>query len=227
MGCFGITKDTSSNYMFVTKYFEDGDYLYSRIDEAHGILDWKNIVEMLWGISGRIEYIHDESESFYGNLHGGNLFVKDGSIRIIDTGLQCSNDSSKIYGVLPFIAPEILKGNLPTKFSDIYSFGIIMWTLSAGVRPWCNRPHDLRLAIEICSGLRPEIIDETPNIYIQYMKRCWDSDPSKRPTASELFDLTEEKRFSNLRSDKFNQQKIHPEAFYTSRLLYFLELASI
>ena len=51
MDCFGITKDISSNYMFVTKYFEDGDYLYSCIDEVNGILDWKNIVEILWGIS--------------------------------------------------------------------------------------------------------------------------------------------------------------------------------
>ena len=120
MDCFGITKDISSNYMFVTKYFEDRDYLYSRIDEVNGILDWKNIVEILWGISGNIEYIH-ENESFYGNLHGGNLFVKDGSTCIIDE-LKYPVDSNKIYGVLSYMAPEILRGNLPTKSSDIYSF---------------------------------------------------------------------------------------------------------
>src|SRR6266511_2553601 len=127
MNCFGITKDISSNYMFVTKYFEDGDYLYSRIDEVHGILDWKNIVEILWVISGNIEYIDE---------------------------LKYPVDSNKIYGVLPYMAPEILRGNLPTKYSDIYSFGIIMWMLITGIRPWCNRPNDLKLANEICFGLR-------------------------------------------------------------------------
>ncbi|CAI2174324.1 14741_t:CDS:2 [Funneliformis geosporum] len=75
------------------------------------------------------------------------------------------------------------------KASDIFGFGIIMWTLSAGIRPWCNRPHDLELATEICFGLRPEIIDGTPNAYIQLMTRCWHPDPLKRPTASELYDL--------------------------------------
>ncbi len=239
MGCFGITKDISSNCMFVTKYYEDGDYLYSLIDEAYGILDWRNIVEMLWGISGSIEYIHNESESFYGNLHGGNLFVKNGSICIIDTELQCSIYSKKVYGVLPYIAPEILRGNLPTKYSDIYSFGIIMWMLITGIRPWCNRSHDLKLASEICFGLRPKIIDGTPDVYIQLMTQCWDSDPSNRPTASELYKLlgswiaaidesnsselfdqfskVEKKRILYLESNRFHEQRIHPEAFYTNR----------
>ena len=246
MGCFGITKDPSSNYLFVTKYYEDGDYLYSRINEAHEILDWRNIFGMLWGISRLIEFIHDESGSFYGNLHGGNLLVRDGGICIIDTKSQCSIGSNKIYGVLPYIAPEILRGNLPTKSSDIYSFGIIMWMFITGVHPWYNRSHDLELASEICSGLRPEIIDGTPNVYIQLMTQCWHSDPSKRPTASQLyeilgnwidaiddhnpselsnqFDIAEEEKLSNLERNKFYQRKIHPQAFYTSRLLYFPEL---
>ncbi len=136
-----------------------------------------------------------------------------------------------------------MKGNPSTKASDIYSFGMIMWTLSAGIHPWCNRSHDLKLASEICSGLRPKIIDGTPDVYVQLMTLCWHSDPSKRPTASHLyellgswiaaidepdsselsdqFDVAEEKRLSNLEKNKF---QIHPEAFYTSRFLYFPEL---
>ncbi|CAI2177598.1 13070_t:CDS:2 [Funneliformis geosporum] len=98
-------------------------------------------------------------------------------------------NSNEINGVLPYTDPEILKGNPPTKSSDIYSFGIIMWTLSAGIRPWCNRPHDIQLATEICFGLRPEIIDGTPEVYIQIMTQCWNSDPSKRPVASQLYEL--------------------------------------
>ncbi|CAI2166052.1 12505_t:CDS:2 [Funneliformis geosporum] len=79
--------------------------------------------------------------------------------------------SNRTYGVLPYVAPEILKGDPPTKASDIYSFGIII------------------LAIEICIGIRPETIDGTPNAYIQQMARCWHPDPLKRPTALELYDL--------------------------------------
>ncbi len=252
---FGMTKNPTSNYMFVMRYYEAGD-LYTFLDEVQGTLCWRDIVEILWGISGGIEYIH-ESGLVHGNLHGGNLLVENEQdsidARITDVGLHGPVDkknSNDIYGVLPYVAPEILKGDPLTKASDIYSFGIIMWTLSAGVRPWCNRPHDLRLATEICSGLRPEIIDGTPDVYIQLMTQCWHSDPSKRPSASLLykligswvtaicddnpdpselfdqFDIAEEKKFSDLERNKFHQQEIHPQAFYTSRLLYFPELTN-
>ncbi|PKK62676.1 kinase-like protein, partial [Rhizophagus irregularis] len=245
-----------SNYMFVMRYYENGD-LHSYLDKAQGMLYWRDIVDMLWGISGGIENIH-ENGLIHGYLHGGNLLVENelGSVNdiyIADVGLHGpidKKDTNKIYGVLPYVAPEVLKGNLPTMASDIYSFGIIMWTLSAGTRPWCDRPHDLRLASEICFGLRPEIIDGTPKVYIQLMTQCWHPDPTKRPTASKLsellgswtiaicddpepselsdqFNIAEEKKFSDSEQNKFQQQKIHPQAFYTSRLLYFSELINI
>ncbi|CAB4428333.1 unnamed protein product [Rhizophagus irregularis] len=47
---FGITKDLTSCYMFVMRYYENGN-LYSYLDESMGILFWKDIVDMLWAIS--------------------------------------------------------------------------------------------------------------------------------------------------------------------------------
>jgi len=79
------------------------------------------------------------------------------------------------------------------------------------------------------------------------MTQCWHSEPSKRPTTFQLyellgcwvtavcddpdsselsdqFDIADGKKFSYLEINKFHQQEIHPQAFYTSRLLYFPEL---
>src|SRR5437764_8798534 len=63
---------------------------------------------------------------------------------------------------------------------------MIMWKLSSGVPPFDDRAHDFHLSLSICKGERPEIIDGTPQCYINLMKKCWDLDPPKRPTASEL-----------------------------------------
>ncbi|RIA93126.1 hypothetical protein C1645_819750 [Glomus cerebriforme] len=35
----------------------------------------------------------------------------------------------------------------------------------------------------IYKGIRPEIIEGTMPKYVELMKRCWDNDPKKRPTA--------------------------------------------
>jgi serine/threonine protein kinase len=75
----------------------------------------------------------------------------------------CYKDETlnQIYGVLPFIAPEVLRGKPFSVASDIYSFGIIMNTFTTGKRPWYNRAHDIRLAKDIC--------DDTPSFYAELM----------------------------------------------------------
>ena len=58
--------------------------------------------------------------------------------QIGDLGLsQPANNTSlnnEIYGVIPYIAPEIFKGAKFSKESDIYSMGIIMWELTTGCK---------------------------------------------------------------------------------------------
>src|SRR5687768_16238246 len=187
-----MTKDPTSCYMFVMKYYEGGN-LYSFLDLSRGILCWSDILDILWGISSGLEVIHEEG-LVHGNLHGGNILIEsedrcitlDG--KISDTGLHGPIDKSsqQIYGVIPFIAPEIFNGSIPSKASDIYSFGIIMCMLSSELRPYHDRPHDSQLICEIISGSRPKPIYGTPPVFSKLMAECLDANPSNRPTADRL-----------------------------------------
>ncbi|CAI2192628.1 6707_t:CDS:1, partial [Funneliformis geosporum] len=94
-----------------------------------------------------------------------------------------------IYGILPFIAPEILNEQPYTLASDIYSFSIIMWEIISGVIPFKNEAYDFHLCLDICKGRRPEIIKNTPQCYIDLMKKCWNINPLKRPTALEIHNI--------------------------------------
>lgn len=107
---------------------------------------------------------------------------------ISDFGLSRPADanSDEIYGILPYVAPEVLDGKPYTKAADIYSFGIIMWEFSSGIPAFNDRPHDFDLAFKICNGYRPKIIEGTDPDYVDLMKKCWDNDPNKRPNAEEL-----------------------------------------
>jgi serine/threonine protein kinase len=230
------------------KYYKNGN-LYSYLEETMGILCWRDIVDMLWSMSAGLNFIHKHG-LVHGHLHGGNILVESNvnsiDTKITDTGLHGPVDkrisSKQIYGVIPFAAPEIFDGNTPTKESDVYSFGMVMWMLSAGVRPYCGRPHDKQLIQEICLGLRPSVIDGAPPIFSSLMLQCLDANPSNRPTASQLyeclgnwitaicddphpsdlsnqFDAAEEIKFSNLENSNFNTFASHEKAFYFSRPL--------
>ncbi len=97
--------------------------------------------------------------------------------------------STDIYGVLPFVAPEILRGKPYTTASDIYSFSMIMWEFISGIPLFDDKEHNIYLALSICNGERPKIIENTPQCYIDLMKQCWNEDPSKRPNALEISNI--------------------------------------
>ena len=127
-------------------------------------------------------------------MHSGNIFSLTISCsQIGDLGLcqqitDKKDDSNKIFGVVPYVAPEVLLKGMHTKKSDIYSFGIIMWEHTTGKKPFHDRPHDEYLMLDILKGERPQITDDTPKFYAELMKRCWDHNPENRPMAKEITD---------------------------------------
>ncbi|RGB40400.1 kinase-like domain-containing protein [Rhizophagus diaphanus] len=106
------------------------------------------------------------------------------------------------------MAPEIFQGQKYTKASDIYSFGMIMWVLMTGRRPFLDRNHDTELIIDISDGLRPPIVTNAPKGFIELMKECWNSDPDKRPTADDIYSRIDEMYRNEYFSSYINQTKI-------------------
>ncbi|RGB29784.1 kinase-like domain-containing protein [Rhizophagus diaphanus] len=89
------------------------------------------------------------------------------------------------------MAPEVLRAKPFTQASDIYSFSMIMWEFTSGVPPFDGRPDDFQLSLSICEGERPEIIENTPQCYVNLMKKCWNEDPLKRPSSKEVLKIIE------------------------------------
>ncbi|RIB27751.1 kinase-like domain-containing protein [Gigaspora rosea] len=90
---------------------------------------------------------------------------------------------------MPYVAPEILNcmDQQHTQEADIYGFGIIMAEITTGKRFCDGFKYDYELAIKICSGLRPEFAEGTPDCYIELAKQCMDSNPQNRPTAEDVY----------------------------------------
>src|SRR5205085_12557846 len=110
---------------------------------------------------------------------------------ITDLGLckpADENTDNNIYGVLPYVAPEVLRGKEYTQNSDIYGFGIIIYEVINGLPPYHDMAHDELLAVKICQGIRPKFNIKVSQLVEDIFKQCVDADPLKRPTAIDLHD---------------------------------------
>ena len=118
---------------------------------------------------------------------------------------------------------------------------MIMWELTTGCKPFANVEHDHILIYQIIDGKRPEITVDTPECFAILMKKCWDSDPKKRPPIETIYktlrtwiyrrkDNQFKKQFGQAeikREELMNLKKLGPEftekphleAIYTSRPL--------
>src|SRR5207247_7057057 len=79
----------------------------------------------------RLRKIH-EKNYIHHDLHSGNIFSYDtitnviGDLGLCQQAVDKKDNPNKIYGVIPYMAPEVLSKKLYTKESDIYSFGMII-----------------------------------------------------------------------------------------------------
>jgi serine/threonine protein kinase len=154
-----------------------------------------------------------------------------------------NSTKNNVYGVMPYIAPEILRGKPYTLASDVYSIGVIINEIITVIPPFHNLPHDHYLALDICRGFRPNIREETPDSLKELIEQCWDANPERRPTSGEIFhtlsyhltaykSMPQKKLLYNFNESTNNSNlllsiqlsDIHPQAIYTSRLLNFLNL---
>ncbi|RIA95718.1 kinase-like domain-containing protein [Glomus cerebriforme] len=180
---YGITQNPDTkNYMMVLDYAKNGS-LRNYLDKSYNELSWKNKIYDLYWIAYGLDEIH-RIGLIHRDLHIGNILRMSYETYITDMGLckpadynALENTKKSVYGVLPYIAPEILRGQNYTKAADIYSFGIIMYETISGLPPYHDVSHDKNLAIKICQGLRPS---------------CLDANPLNRPSASEVENILEQ-----------------------------------
>ncbi|RIB01062.1 kinase-like domain-containing protein [Gigaspora rosea] len=189
---YGITYfPAEENYMMVFQY-ADGGNLRDFVQTNFETLTWYKKLEILALLAFDLGKIHKVGY-MHRDFHSGNILQvaykseigDDIGPRICDLGLSKKIDDSTenegIFGVVPYVAPEVLLGKPFTKASDIYSLGIIMTEVSTGKPPFDGIQHNADLILKICGGLRPAISKGTPERYVKLAMRCMDTRPENRP----------------------------------------------
>src|SRR5436853_1591036 len=180
--------------MMVMRYIENGS-LRQHLNKNFNSFDWNEKLYNLYCVAIGLKDIH-EKKLIHQDFHCGNILCGGEFSYITDLGLckpanvkPSQSGNKKIYGVLPYVAPEVLRGKEYTQASDIYGFGIIAYEICTGLPPYHDIAHDEFLAIRICQGLRPKSNYKIPQLIFDIIKQCWDADPLKRPKVEEVWEL--------------------------------------
>ncbi|KAG1661344.1 hypothetical protein FOA52_005906 [Chlamydomonas sp. UWO 241] len=109
-----------------------------------------------------------------------------GLSRVEDDGTSASFPFNSC-GTAAYVAPEALTCNRKVTSSvDVYAFGILMWELFTGLRPYGNTKQQQLVEEVVMRGLRPTFPPHTPPNYKQLAQECWSGAPAQRPTFKDV-----------------------------------------
>ena len=127
-----LTVREYGSYGYVMKlrpsgYYEFGQYLLAR----HQMKSLSAIFAAAMKICNGFKLLHRHGYS-YQDLNDGNFFIRpdDGDVLICDNdNVYPQGEKSGIMGKARYMAPEIVAGGIPDKFSDRYSLSVILFML--------------------------------------------------------------------------------------------------
>ncbi|CAG8466578.1 12488_t:CDS:10, partial [Cetraspora pellucida] len=192
-------------------------YLSLKQEEGLFKISWAELIRIAKEIVFGLKYLHSKA-IIHRDLHSNNILINDRKALIADFGLgkqfgQTPTLSSSVKGITSYVDPQSLKNNdfkLNYK-SDIYSLGVLLWELTSGVPPF-RHLKEPQILLEVINGRRENPVENTPSDYISLYKKCWSSDPDRRPTLVKILgtlDKSSNKPFFNFIK---NDTKIVPKS---------------
>ena len=115
VSCYGMTKfPDNGNYAIVLPYVPEGN-LRGYLQKSH--LTLKDRITIFYYLCYTLNDIH-RKDLIHCDLHSGNILLEGGIGYITDLGLCGPVDeksSNKVYGIVSYIAPELLRSDVNTK----------------------------------------------------------------------------------------------------------------
>ena len=157
---------------------------------------WREIVALLVGVADGLAAAH-ASGILHRDIKPDNILVgSNGYAKLSDFGLAKLEERSSpedvtrtlvsqktrpgiILGTIAYMSPEQASGRPTDARSDIFSFGVLLYELLAGQRPFA-RASDLELVQAIIHGAAPPLAERVPTALRMIVEKAIEKDPADR-----------------------------------------------
>jgi serine/threonine protein kinase len=130
------------------------------------------------------------------DLKSANVIITPtGLLKVLDFGISRRLDSNgeegttrfdqswesqhTFTGTLPYVAPEVFKGQVADERSDIWSLGVLLYEMVAGRRPF-HGATAYELSAAILREKQPDITQPIPAVMQSILDKCLNKDPGQR-----------------------------------------------
>ncbi|MFM7561851.1 MAG: serine/threonine protein kinase [Planctomycetota bacterium] len=183
------------NIVRLIGYGQDEGVLYFAMELVEGkslfhlqrefrTFDWRDVLVIAKDVAAGLRHAHDRG-IIHRDLKPGNLLkAPSGAIKVTDFGIaksfgQDNNTRDNVVGTIDFMSPEQALGKPVTVRSDLYSLGVVLYTLLAGQPPFNSNSIEQSLR-NLTTVPPPKIRQVVPNVPEQ-LEQLIDELLQKRP----------------------------------------------
>jgi len=134
--------DETNGHTFISMAYVDGESLKDRIDR--GSLELAETLDIISQVAMGLAKAHEKNIVHRDIKPANILMTRDGIARIVDFGLAKLEGRTKVtrvgttVGTMAYMSPEQARGEDVDQRSDIWSLGVMLYEMLAGVHPFAG-----------------------------------------------------------------------------------------
>ncbi|KAH0976764.1 hypothetical protein GBA52_026483 [Prunus armeniaca] len=186
--CFIGACTKSPHLCIVTEYMPGGS-LYDYLHKNHNVLKLSELLKFAIDVCKGMEYLHHKN-IIHRDLKTANLLMDTNNVvKVADFGVARFQNQEGVMtaetGTYRWMAPEVINHQPYDQKADVFSFAIVLWELVTAKVPY-DTMTPLQAALGVRQGLRPDLPSTGHPKLLELMQKCWDADPSNRPSFSDI-----------------------------------------
>ena len=188
-----VGEDRSTGVLYIAMEYIEGRDLKQIMASGHRFRP-SEAARIVADVAVALDYAH-QMGVIHRDIKPGNLILtRDGSARIADFGIARMESSNlttdgQFIGTPSFMSPEQITAGPIDGRSDLFSLGVVLYTLLTGQRPFSGETmhHVTRKIVEAPAPIPSIVDDSVPAAFNPIVVKCLDKDPDRRfQTGAEL-----------------------------------------